>query len=326
MDDVETEAPTGPTPPQDAKAMLRAAREASGLTLTEVATRTRVPIRHLEALEAGDYATLPSPTYAVGFARAHARATGGDEVEIARVVRTELDRIGPRTPEYVPYETADPTREPSRNVAVIAAGLALAVLILAILFYGTNFFSGGSRNDTVATQQVATAPAPPVTAAQVKPTPPTGGQVTLTATDEVWLRVYDADNKTLYLGTMKPGDRYDVPADANDPMINVGRPDKLQVTLNGANTPPLGSGERAIKDVRVSGAAIAARVNGTPEPASDAAASSAAASSGSTGGNAPTPRQTTQSARRTPPAAPRLTETQRANIEAARALKAGNRP
>ena len=36
----------------------------------------------------------------------------------------------------------------------------------------------------------------------------------LTATDEVWLRVYDADNKTLYLGTMKPGERFDVPAGA----------------------------------------------------------------------------------------------------------------
>ena len=263
MDDVETGATTGPTPPQDAKAMLCATRKASGLTLAEVATRTRVPIRHLEALEAGDYATLPSPTYAVGFARAHARATGGDEVETARVVRAELDQLGPRTPEYIPYETADPTRVPSRNVAVIAAGLALAVLILAILFYGTNLFTRGSAGDTNPTQEIAAAPATPTPAVPVKPTPPTGGQVTLTATDDVWLRVYDADNKTLYLGTMKPGERYDVPADANDPMINVGRPDKLQVTLNGANTPPLGTGERAIKDVRVSGAAIAARANGT---------------------------------------------------------------
>ena len=68
---------------------------------------------------------------------------------------------------------------------------------------------------------------------------------------------------------MKAGDRFDVPAAANDPMINVGRPDKLQVTLNGSSVPPLGTGERAIKDVRVSGPAIAARLNGTAAPAAD---------------------------------------------------------
>ena len=64
----------------------------------------------------------------------------------------------------------------------------------------------------------------------------------LAATDEVWLRVYDADNKTLYLGTMKPGERFEVPAGARDPKINVGRPDKLQVTINGAAMPALDDG------------------------------------------------------------------------------------
>ncbi|MGL1664223.1 DUF4115 domain-containing protein, partial [Vibrio parahaemolyticus] len=50
----------------------------------------------------------------------------------------------------------------------------------------------------------------------------------------------DATGKTLFQGEMKPGDHFDVPADANKPMINVGRPDKLSVTVNGSNVPPLG--------------------------------------------------------------------------------------
>jgi len=116
--------------------------------------------------------------------------------------------------------------------------------------------------------------------------------VTLAATDEVWMRVYDADNKTLYLGTMKPGDRFDVPRDAKDPMINVGRPDKLTVTLNGANVPPLGTGERAIKDVRVGAVAIAARLSGaatgaaneTPSPSAEASTGSATGSAGNASG------------------------------------------
>ncbi|MET0137909.1 MAG: helix-turn-helix transcriptional regulator, partial [Sphingobium sp.] len=57
-----------------ASAQMRAAREAAGLQLTEVAARTRVPLRHLEALERGDFAALPGITYCAGFTRAYARA------------------------------------------------------------------------------------------------------------------------------------------------------------------------------------------------------------------------------------------------------------
>jgi len=80
----------------------------------------------------------------------------------------------------------------------------------------------------------------------------------------VWLRVYDADNKTLKIGTLKQGEQYEVPADANGPMLNVGRPDKLTVTLNGNAIPPLGDGSRAIKDVKLDPASIAARASGAP--------------------------------------------------------------
>ena len=306
--------PASEVPPQHAGETLRAARDAHGLTLAEIAARTRVPIRHLEALEAGDYASLPSPTYAVGFARAYARAAGANEVEIAQLVRADVDRLGPRAPEYVPYETADPARVPSRGVAIVGFGVALAVLVLVGLFYGTDVFRGGGFTASPE-PRIAAAPVAPASVPKAAPTPvaATGGQVRFVATDEVWLRVYDADDKTLYLGTLKPGDHYDVPADANDPMINVGRPDKLQVTLNGAAVPALGTGERAIKDVRVSGAAIAARAAGTPQGANRARVDAASPPSA--------PRR--PSSRRDADARPsraRLTDTQRANLDAARDL------
>jgi len=275
MDEVDPGQPN-PTPVAPARPgeRLREAREHRGLSLAEVAARTRVPQRHLEAVEAGDYRALPSPTYAMGFAKAYARAVSADEVAIAQDVRRELDRLGPRQPEYVPYETADPARVPSRGVAILGVGIALAVLILVGLWYGTSLFqprgaiTGDAATDNVVAQAVVPRPMPSAT-----PAPPTGGQVVLTANDEVWLRVYDADNKTLYLGTMKQGDRFEVPATANDPKINVGRPDKLAVTLNGSAIPPLGDGSRPIKDVRVSGTAIAARLSGQPAAAATEAAS-----------------------------------------------------
>jgi cytoskeletal protein RodZ len=264
MDEVDPGQPN-PTPVAQARPgeRLRQAREIRGLSLAEVAARTRVPQRHLEALETGDYALLPSPTYAMGFSKAYARAVDADEVSIAQDVRRELDRLGPRQPEYVPYVTADPARVPSRGVAVIGAGVALAVLILVALWYGSSLFqpqaTTTAANDDVATQAVAPKPT-----AAPSPAIPTGGQVVLTATDTVWLRVYDADDKVLFQGTMKPGDRFEVPAAAKDPMINVGRPDKLAVTLNGSAIPPLGDGSRPIKDVAVSGSAVALRLAGQP--------------------------------------------------------------
>ncbi len=248
-----------PPAPLQAGERLRAARDAVGLTLAEVAERTRIPLRHLEAIENSTYDGLPSKTYAVGFARAYARTVGADEVAVAREVREEVARTGRRQPEYQPYVTADPARLPSRATAVIAAGVALALLILAGLWWGASRLGGGGESAPARPSAVARAPIPtPHTAA------PTGGQVTLTATDTVWLRVYDAANKTLLLGTMKPGDKFDVPAGADHPKINVGRADKLAVTLNGVAVPALGDGSRPIKDVPVDGASIAARLAGAP--------------------------------------------------------------
>ncbi len=257
-----------PPTPRMAGERLRAAREAAGLSLAAVADRTRIPLRHLEAMENGSYEGLPSKTYAVGFARAYARAVGADEVAIARDVREEVARLGRRTPEYEPYVTADPARLPSRATAIIATGIALAVIILAGLWWGASHLGGGGApaSAPATPSAVARAPVPP------RPARPAGGQVTLTAADTVWLRVYDAANKTLFLGTMKPGDKFDVPANADHPQINVGRPDKLTVTLNGSAVPPLGDGSHAIKDVAVDGASIAARLANAPAPISSASA------------------------------------------------------
>ncbi|KQS02421.1 XRE family transcriptional regulator [Sphingomonas sp. Leaf357] len=250
--------------PKTAGERLREAREAQGLSLAEIAARTRVPVRHLEAIETDDFKTMPSVTYAVGFAKAYARAVGIDEVAIAREVRGQ--DIGVRRTEYEQYEIDEPSRTPSFGLAV-AAGVVVALLLLAVgLWYGTNLFRGGSTPAAATDNAEIMPPAPAPSAAPAPAAAPASGQVVLTATDEVWMRVYDATGKTLFLNTLKPGEKYDVPSDANGPMINVGRPDKLQVTLNGSALPPLGSGRVAIKDVPIGAAALSARANGTPTP------------------------------------------------------------
>ena len=309
MTDVE---PGGIPAPERVGDRLRKAREAQGLSLAEVASRTRVPLRHLEAIEATDFALLPSPTYAVGFARAYARAVGLDDAAVANDVRGELSTV-PRAPEYEPYETADPARVPSRGVAIVGLGLAIAVLVLAGLYYATGLFRpGGSAPAVVAAPPTMTAPVAVAPAAS--PTLSTG-PVTLTAgANEVWLRVYDAANTTLYLGTLKPGEAFEVPANANAPKINVGRPDQLTVKVGDTAIPPLGDGKRPIKDVAVDAASLLARANGTPAAAAPTPVAVMAA--------APAARPSPRAAARRPA----LTETQRANLQSAENLPAATPP
>lgn len=256
--------------PHTVGARLRAAREAQGLSIADVAARTRVTQRYLEAIEQDRLDQLPSSTYASGFARAYARAVGVDQAEVGRDIRAELARgaMPARTHHF--EEIADPARGPSRGVVIVAAGLALAVLVLGVLWLATGMFRGTGEAPVV--QPSATVTGTPVTTAAVPVAAP-AGRVVLTARDDVWMRVYDAADKTLFLGTLTPGQTFEVPSAAQAPKINVGRPDQLTVTVDGKEVAPLGDGKRAIKDVGIDATALTAR--GLPAPTPSASPSAA---------------------------------------------------
>lgn len=255
---------------------LRAAREAQKLELSEIASRTRIPLRHLEAIEQSNFASLPSVTYAMGFAKSYARAVGADEVAIARELRVELGDRPERPPPPPSYDFDERSRVPSRGIALAGAVVAILVLIGVGLWYGTNLFRGGAPAfdsappvENVATVDTGNAAAP-------APAPVAGGQVTLVALDTVWLRVTDASGNRLFEKEMAKGERYDVPADADRPRVRTGRPDRLQVLLNGSNVPPLGTGVETV-EAEVSAAALQARGQPAASPAPPAAAGEAPA-------------------------------------------------
>lgn len=255
----EASGPVTPPLSEPVGERLRRAREAEGLSLADIGQRTRIPIRHLEAIESSNYGSLPSITYAMGFARAYARSVGADEVAIAHDLRGELATTWEPKPRHEPYNPVEPARLPPRGVAL--AGVLVAVLILlgVGLWYGTSLFRGEDAPEVASVEPAAALPANAVTPPAPTPTP--AGRVTLTATDEVWVRVYNGADDTLVMKTMQPGETFEVPLDADRPMINVGRPDKLTVTIDGQAVAPLGSGERAIKDVGISADALRARAS-----------------------------------------------------------------
>lgn len=72
--DLELGAPESEFPPLGS--VLRAAREARGLSLSEVAMALKLSVRQLEAIEQESFADLPGPAFVKGFVRNYGRHVG----------------------------------------------------------------------------------------------------------------------------------------------------------------------------------------------------------------------------------------------------------
>ena len=255
---------------------LRLAREEKGLTLDNVAAETRIPVRHLETIEAGHYEELPARTYAIGFSRTYARAVGLDERVIADQVRDEIGAKGPRYSSVGQgMEPGDPAKLPSAGLAWFR-GFAALVLIIGIIAFASTYFGAGDGPQSLLVQQEAeekaataqaqaAAAAPPVAAAAV---PSADGEVVLTAREDVWVKVYERGGDSLFQGTLASGDTYKVPSIATDPLINTGRPDMLTITIDGQEVAMLADKPVSLGDAPISAAALLARAPASPTQSS----------------------------------------------------------
>jgi len=267
---------------------MRRAREAAGLSLEDVAAQTRVTLRHLAALEAGDYQSLPGTTYCAGFARAYARVVGLDEAALVAKMRAEIEEQGEdQAGAYVIEEPVDPSSVPPRLIVMVAAVLAL-LLAGGYAVWRMQSSTPPTDDQLAAAQRTETRIADPRAPQANAPTtqapaPAPTGPVVMTAVNEVWLRIYQPDGKRLFEGTLEKDKSVTVPADAQNPMILTGRPDALAVTIGGQAIPPLGTAERTISDVPVSAAALLARKTGGEADVEDGAAQPAITSSPTSG-------------------------------------------
>lgn len=223
---------------------LRAAREEAGLSLEDVATTTRIPTRHLQSLEASDFARLPAPTYTVGFAKNYAAAVGLDREEIGERLRGELGGTRPATATPDLFEPADPARAMPRWLIL---GAIAAVVLAALIFTWLNNRSLEAP-DEVALENLAapveTAPAAPA------PAPAQGQQpVALTANEPVWLQVYERGGAVLYQGELAAGQSYTVPANAIAPLLKTGKPEALRISVGTADAPAIGPAGTTVSDV-----------------------------------------------------------------------------
>jgi len=233
------------------------------LTLDDIARRTRIPVRSLEAIESDAFDRLPGVVFVRSFVRLYAVDLKLDPVVlIARLPKFDLESA----------PLPDPPRRAGRQKMdrrVKAALVSTVWLIVAAAagtgawYYYNNY--GRYLATTVAAapppatpsrpvsippprQQAATVPPQPATPSESAPrVEPANGpldrnrpvQVVLTARDVVWVQV-SADGRTAFVGTLQPNDTRTIAAD-DQVKVLMGNAGGLDISLNGKALDPLGT-------------------------------------------------------------------------------------
>jgi cytoskeleton protein RodZ len=148
-----------------AGALLRAAREAAGLSQDAVAQQLKLAPRQVRAIEEDDYARLPGRTFVRGFVRNY-----------ARLLRVDPDAVVAALPSHesgspLDRPTLTPTARPMAELRVQSERrntwsrwlipLALLAIVAVAAVYEFTRASPGRRAPVDAASAPATAPAPP---------------------------------------------------------------------------------------------------------------------------------------------------------------------
>jgi hypothetical protein len=248
---------------------LRRAREGRAMSLDDIASQTRIPMRHLQHIELEEWDALPAPTYAIGFTRNYANAVGLDGAAIANELRDQIG--GPRrrapAPEY--YEPADPARVPPRSLVIIVIIIAILLVGCYVLWRNTLGADSGPAPEPVAEAPAENGEAAADNGQAAAPRDLTGQTVTLTALDGVWLRITEGESgPSLFTGILQTGQTFTVPATAVHPLLRTGRPQVLRASAGGRDLGLIAPAERTVTNVSLLPQDLAARAAGqTPATA-----------------------------------------------------------
>lgn len=111
-------------------------RETKGLTIDEVASKTRIRADFVKALEEGNFAKLPDQVFARGFVRSYARSLGLDEEDaIHRFIQSAgafYEKQDERERLKVRQVQEERKRQANRKAVAIAIGIAVVTLVFLL--------------------------------------------------------------------------------------------------------------------------------------------------------------------------------------------------
>lgn len=238
---------SAPTETRTIGNMLKTARETSGMTLAEIAERTKIRPGILTAIEADDHDHLPALTYSLGFVKAFARTVGMDPIEAADRYRLESHKGDP-VPTMVDLQPLEEKRLPTRGILF---GSIAAVIILLALFWAWGAGAFDSETPANPVEAVAAPEATPEGAVDIVPEPAAApnpsAPVTLTAKEEVWLRISDSQ-ETFFMGTMAAGQVMTLPQ-GRPWLLRTGKAGALEARVGNTVVPPLGGPVEQVRNV-----------------------------------------------------------------------------
>jgi cytoskeleton protein RodZ len=158
-------------------------RETKGLTIDEVASKTRIRTDFVKALEDGNFAKLPDQVFARGFVRSYARSLGLDEDDaihrFAQSAGAYYDKQVERERLKVKQAEEERKRQANRKAVAIAIGIAILTLIFLLSREQSSLLVRRSSSDLPASASKRTAPpipepqdAPPSQQAEAVPPAP----------------------------------------------------------------------------------------------------------------------------------------------------------
>ncbi|MFZ1080451.1 MAG: RodZ domain-containing protein [Candidatus Kryptoniota bacterium] len=238
---------------------LKAQREEKKIRLSDVAIQTRISIKFLEEIEAGNFEILPT-TYIRAFIRDYAKAVGLDPDETIKRFDLHMDSLKPaseqtQTSEDAVHKSKTPfsgqvslTRP--QKLAAVAGGFAILIALSYLAFSPSkkqpadinNYENIEDVNQRKFDSAYAASVVPPVVKSD-------STRLVLSATDTVWVNLIIDDGKTYDL-IMRPGNRFTFWGRRKFSMT-IGNAGGLLVALNGHEYPPLGKPGAVIRNVTI---------------------------------------------------------------------------
>lgn len=214
---------------------LAKARRDAGLTVGQVADRTRIRETVINAIERDDYTLCGGNFYARGHIRSIARAAGIDPEPLI----DEYDDAHGGSPQAIParqaFEPETPVRFRERRAPNWSAAMIVALVLVAI--YGIVRVATGHDEHRSAQRAAAPAtatPAPRSRATSPSPAPAPRKDVTVRvkAKRASWLNVRDAKGKELFSGIIRAGQTEEWKSKKRIRLL-IGNGGGVHVTVNG---------------------------------------------------------------------------------------------
>ena len=119
-------------PPGALGGWLRTQREARGVSLRDIADASKISLRHLQALEADRFDTLPAPVFVRGFLREYARVVGLDPDEVVNVyIQASAAEAAEDSSAEIPRARSTPMSPSPIGYGLLVAAIIVVLLALA---------------------------------------------------------------------------------------------------------------------------------------------------------------------------------------------------